>query len=99
MNKNVTIREGQTLFDLSLQYLGDATRALELVNLNSDVFPSLMAKDFVGKTIIYEEQKNQISEFFETNEITITTQYPEYKTGAAAWSLAFSPAFVSPPTL
>lgn len=92
--KTVTISEGQTLFDLALRYYGDATKAFEIVKLNSDKIPSLLYTNLKGLSITVDEQNNDIVNYYKTNNINPATRYPEITTGGA-FSDAFSSAFSS----
>lgn len=74
------IKEGQSIFDLALQLYGDVSKAYELIGLN-DSINNITSNDLEGIEITYEEQKNEVTEFFKTNSLTISTRYPEFTTG------------------
>lgn len=78
--KVVTIKEGQTLFDLALQYYGDVSKVYDLIQLNDNI-ENITSNNLEGLSIIYEETQNEVTEYFNTNSITIATRYPEFTTG------------------
>ena len=78
--KKVTITEGQTIFDLALTLYGDISKVYDLIALNSNI-SNITSNDLEGKEIFYEDPKNEVTEFFKTNSITVSTRYPEFTTG------------------
>src|SRR5688572_3154586 len=96
--KTYTVREGQSLFDLALQLYGDVTKVYEIIKLNPVSIPNIMARNLKGLTINYEVQNNEVANRYATEGTIISTLYPEYTTGASAWSSSFSSSFVSPST-
>lgn len=78
--KTVTIKDGQTLFDLALQLYGDVSKVYELIDLNSSI-DNITSNNLQGLAIVYEDPKNEVSEFFNSNQITASTRYPEIITG------------------
>lgn len=73
--KTVTIKDTQTLFDLSLQLYGSVENVFDLMKLNpqiEDVHQQLLA----GVELTYEEQLTDIPVYFSDKEITIATNYP-----------------------
>lgn len=93
-----TIRQGQTIRDLAMQLLGDASKALDLCIQNPTVLPNLLTRNYVGKTIEYTDPKNEVTNYYKTYGVVVTTQFPEFTTTAAVFSVAFSPPFVPPST-
>lgn len=91
MAKKVIISEGQTLFDLALQYYGDVSFALDIVKLNDNI-PHLLFNNLTGLEIEVDEIVNTIVNFYNTNNIKISTRYPELTT-SSEFSDAFSDAF------
>ena len=69
----VTITDRQTIFDLALQLYGDVSKTYDLITLNP-LLLNITNESLQGLTIIYEDPKNDISEYFKTNQITIATQ-------------------------
>lgn len=93
------ILEGQSLFDVALQLYGDVTKVYELIRLNPNKIPNILATNLSGQTIIYEEQTNEVAQRFKTTGEVITSRYPETITIAAyTWSVAWSPPFTPAPT-
>lgn len=97
--KQHTVRQGQTVFDLALQLQGDVTKVLDLCKINPVVMPNVLVRNLPGQIINYEEQNNDVTTEYAKNGTIIATQYPEYITGASAWSSAFSSPFVIPSPL
>ena len=97
--KTVTVREGQSIFDLALQLYGDVSKVIDLCKLNPDTLPNVLVNNIAGLTINYEAQDNVTTNFYATNQITLSTKKPEFITGAAAFSVSFSPPFVPAPTI
>lgn len=93
-----TIKQGQTLFDVALQLYGDVTKVYELVRLNPTTIPNVLTRGLPGLTINYEVQTNEVARDFSTNGATISTQFPEYTSAAAAWSPAWADPFSTTPT-
>ena len=75
-----TVKEGQTIFDLSLQLLGDVSKVYELISLNSSI-SNITSNDLAGIVISYNDPKNEVTEYFKTNGLTIANRYPEFTTG------------------
>lgn len=73
-NKYVTIKDGQTIFDLSLQLYG----SLEYVYTILQDSPSIVDihSTLTGLTIQYEEQNTDLTKYFSTNNKSISTNYP-----------------------
>lgn len=90
--KTVTIKDGQSVFDLALLYYGTSSKAVELCRLNPDVLPDVMAGNLAGKTIVYEETINDVTNYYKKNNITIATVYPEV-TGSEGFSDEFTDSF------
>lgn len=78
--KVVVIKQGQTIFDLALQHYGDVSKVYELIKLNANI-DNITSNNLEGLSIVYEDPKNEITEYFKTNSITIATRYPEFTTG------------------
>jgi len=90
--KTVTINEGQTIFDLSLQLYGDVSKVYSLIQLNSNI-DNITTNDLTGKVIVYEDPQNEVSEYYKTNSINIANHYPEFTTGES-FDDSFSDAFL-----
>lgn len=89
--KQVKITEGQTLFDIALQYYGDVSKAIDIIKLNDNI-PSLLFNGLNGLTINVDEQNNDVVNYYKTNNIKITTRFPEI-TGGNGFSTGFSNGF------
>lgn len=90
--KSVTVKDGQTLYDLSLQLYGDVSKVFELITLNPDTIPNVLTNNLQGKTIYYEETLNDTTNYFIKNGIIVASKYPEIITGSA-FSNGFSNGF------
>lgn len=71
----VTIKEGQTLFDLALQLYGDVSKVYQLIADNPSI-ESLNTKEIAGLEIKYTVQGNRVTEYFLKENLSITTGYP-----------------------
>ena len=91
-SKSVTVKDGQTLYDLALMCYGDVSKVFELVRLNPETIPNILTNNLQGKTIIYDETFNDTTNYFIKNGITIATLYPEIITGSG-FSEGFSEGF------
>ena len=94
--KQVTVRVGQSLFDIVLQCYGDVGKVFEFIQLNSDQISSIMTNNLDGKTLKYEEQTNQVVGYlknnntdFSGNQRPVSTRFPEFS------SNPFSESFMS----
>ena len=74
MIKTMVIKENQTLFDLSLQLYGNIESAFKIIQDND--IKHLHDNKLVGKTISYEEQKIDLTNYFSVNGKIITTGLP-----------------------
>ena len=90
--KTVTIKEGQTIFDIALQVYGDVSKVYDLIQLNS-LIDNITSNDLTGLVIVYEDPKNEVSEYYNTNSINIATRYPEHTTGDS-FDDSFSDSFL-----
>lgn len=90
-SKTITVTQGQTLFDLALQYYGDASKAIDIVKANPSI-TSLLYNGLSGLSITVDQQNNDIVNYYVNNNINIATRYPEITSGGA-FSDAFSDAF------
>ena len=95
---NYTIKEGQTIFDVTLQLYGDVSKVYELIKLNPTQIGSILERNLMGKTITYDIQDNDIANYFSTNSIIIATEYPRFNT-LSPFSSAFSSSFETSTTL
>lgn len=80
--RTIIVKEGQTIFDLALQLYGDVSRVYDLISLNSSI-ENISNGKLQGLTIVYEDSKNNVSEFFRNNSLTLANRYPELVTGGA----------------
>lgn len=76
MIKVVTIKEGQTLFDLALQLYGDVSKVYQIIADNPTVIESVNSKELTGLEIKYTVQGNKVTEYFLKENLSITTGYP-----------------------
>ena len=93
-----TIREGQTILDVALQLYGDASKVVTLCQKNPVKLPNVLTKTLTNVTIEYDIQNTEVTKYFATNAINISTKFPEITSGAKTWAAAFSPPFVAPST-
>lgn len=89
--KTIKITQGQTLFDLALQYYGDVSKAVDIVKLNSNI-PNLLYNGLTGLTIQVDEQNNDVVNYYKSNNIKLTTRYPE-TTGGKGFDSGFDLGF------
>lgn len=75
--KNVTILQEQSLFDVVLQYYGDVTKVYDFIKLNPTI-SSVMYNNLKGLTVNYEEQTNQIANYFSSAQKDIATKNPQF---------------------
>lgn len=78
--KTIIATEGQTIFDLALQLYGDVSKAYDLIALNSNI-PNITSNDLEGFVISFDDPKNETTEFYKVNNVTISTRYPEIDSG------------------
>lgn len=90
--KTVTVKEGQTIFDLSLQLYGDVSKIYDLIKLNPKI-ENITYNNLTGMVILYDDFKTETTEYFKTNQITISTRFPEYTTGES-FDDSFSDSFL-----
>lgn len=72
VNKLVTIKSEQTIFDLSLQYYGDATLAFDVINSNN--IDSLLSDDYTGNIFNLLPIDNYISNYYKKIGVNIGTK-------------------------
>lgn len=89
--KSIKITEGQTLFDIAMQYYGDTSKALDIVKLNDNI-PSIIYNGLTGLTIQVDEQNNDVVNYYKTNNIKITTRFPEIS-GGSGFTSGFDKGF------
>ena len=70
----VTIKDRQTIFDLALQLMGDVSKVYDLITLNPTLL-NITNESLQGLSIVYEDPKNETSEYFKINQISIATQW------------------------
>lgn len=91
--KYVTLQDGQTIFDIALQYYGSVSRVFDLIQLNSDQITSVMDQNIQGKTLKYEEQTNDVAVFFKNRSnlsgtpFTVKTRLPQLL--GSSWNDSF----------
>ena len=78
--KTIIAREGQTIFDLALQLYGDVSKVYDLIALNSSI-ENINFGNLQGLSIVYEDPKNDVSEFYRNKQVTVSNRYPETNTG------------------
>jgi hypothetical protein len=72
LNKLVTIKSEQSLFDLSLQYYGDISFIYDLIQKNSFI-ENILVNDVNGNIIELENIKDYVTEFYNKKDLTIGT--------------------------
>lgn len=70
INKIVTIKENQSIFDISLQIYGTTERVFEVLNLTNKVE---LTDTLVGSSFEYVYEKTNVPVFFSTKQINIST--------------------------
>lgn len=78
--KSITITEGQTLFDIALQYYGDVSKIIDIIKLNNNI-PCITFNGLTGLTINVDEQNNDTVNYYKSKSINITTRFPEFSGG------------------
>lgn len=72
VNKVVTIRSNQSIFDLSLQYNGNVSDVYNLIQNNS-FFDSIISTDFSGNILTLSGEKNFVNDYYVKNGVNIGT--------------------------
>lgn len=72
LNKLVTIKSEQSLFDLSLQYYGDVSFIYDLIQKNSFI-ENILVNDVNGNIIELENIKDYVTEFYNKKDLTVGT--------------------------
>ena len=78
LNKVVTIKKEQSLFDLSLQYYGDVESVYTLIQSNS-YLDSVLTDNFNGNVLNYTSEINYVNNYYSKNLINIGTK-PQFIT-------------------
>jgi hypothetical protein len=73
VNKVVTIKKEQSLFDLSLQYYGDVANVYDLIQSNS-YLDSILTDNFNANVLNYTSEVNYVNSYFSKNLIDIATK-------------------------
>lgn len=73
VNKVVTIKKEQSLFDLSLQYYGDVENVYDLIQSNS-YLDSILTDNFNSNVLNYTSEVNYVNSYFSKNLIDIATK-------------------------
>jgi len=73
LNKVVTIKKQQSLFDLSLQYYGDVESVYTLIQSNS-YLDSILSDNFNGNVLNYTSEINYVNNYYSKNLIDIATK-------------------------
>jgi hypothetical protein len=76
INKIVTIKNTQSLFDLSLQYYGGIDFIYDLIQKNTFV-DSILSNELNGYNLVNTENKNYVNSFYEKRDITLGTNIPK----------------------
>jgi hypothetical protein len=71
----VTIKEGQTLFDIALQLYGDVSKVYQVIADNPEI-ESVNTKEIAGFEVKYTVQGNKVTEYYKKENLSITTGYP-----------------------
>jgi hypothetical protein len=86
--KQITIREQQNIFDLSVQLYGDASYIFKILQDNP-IFDNINNAGLVGQHAKYDEQNLSITTYFKNNEIFITTGVLQDRQFDDSFSLSF----------
>ena len=73
LNKIVTIKQNQSIFDLSLQYYGSIENVYDLIQSNS-YFDSILTDNFNANVLNYTSETNYVNSYFSKNLIDIATK-------------------------
>ena len=76
LNKVVTIVNGQSLFDLSLQYFGDVSKVYELIQNNS-FLENILSGSFNSNNLKLGTEKNYVINYYNKINKTIGTETPK----------------------
>jgi hypothetical protein len=79
IQKNVTIRDFQSLFDVSLQIFGTTERAFEIVKKSSS--ENINDANTTGKVVEYFYENTKFPKYFLEKGIVISTKSPSVSTG------------------
>jgi hypothetical protein len=74
--KSVTIKDEQTIFDLSLQMYGSIESVYKIIQDNPSII-DIHTEPLQGMSIVYEEQTLNLTKYFSTNNKSISTNYPK----------------------
>ena len=85
LNKNVTITNNQTLFDVALQLYGSAEAIFDVIANNSNV--ENLETDLTGLTINYEINNTFAQKYYINKGITVATKSIEYYNATNAASI------------
>jgi hypothetical protein len=75
-NKLVTIKQQQSLFDLSLQYYGGIDFIYDLIQNNSFI-DSILSNDVNGNNLSSVSEKNYVTEFYNKRSFIVGTNIPK----------------------
>ena len=78
LNKVVTIVNGQSLFDLSLQYYGDVSKIYDLIQNNSSFLENILTGGFNSNILTVDTEKNYIVNYYEKIGSLVGTETPKY---------------------
>lgn len=73
LNKVVTIKQNQSLFDLSLQYYGNVENVYSLIQSNT-YLDSILSDNFNGNVLNYTSEINYVNNYYSKNLINIGTK-------------------------
>lgn len=69
--KSIIIKEGQTIYDVSVQLYGNIEQVYKIIADNPDI--SFLHDSIAGKEIVYDEQSTDITDHFKVNLITLVS--------------------------
>ena len=75
INKVVTIKSEQNIFDLSLQFYGSAEDCINLIQANSFI-ENLSSSGFEGNELTYVLNNNLAPRYYRNNKIEVATGFP-----------------------
>lgn len=73
INKIVTIKQNQSIFDLSLQYYGSIENVYDLIQSNS-YLDNILTDNFNANVLNYTSEVNYVNSYFSKNLIDIATK-------------------------
>ena len=71
----VTIKEGQTIYDLSLQYYDSVDAVYRILQDNPHI--NDIHSDITGEDLVFDVEKTDLATYLNVNNKIISTEYPK----------------------